>query len=280
MQWGTLIEWFPHLGSGPLPGPTRDREMMMKWAEKTKKTKCVFIFLFSKCQIHVGYFSPVSNCCSLDKHSICLLHNIRQTGRGRAAVHIFWDDWAVEHATETKFLYVQSAPLPAWIPLWKLKKKKKRGAWVCVVPKYTQRFTNANKRRRPSTGNSRRHINVCMYMFKQTQLQGRLSISKCYLNVTWGGKFVLENCQTNAFQNQCSCSYSHSFPLWLFSNRYVYVSDSFHISFSPVSLPLLSVESWTVFVTADVGKHIYILDDSQPVNKSCYNHCLQLPSLS
>ena len=103
------------------------------------------------------------------------------------------------HAIKLKLLPVCPLCLDPFFQLL----KKKKAARVCLLPKYTQRFTHANKRRRPRAVIWGGSLNVCVYTF-QTNLNAPQAVNsemlpKCHVGV---GGFVLENCQTNAVQNQ------------------------------------------------------------------------------
>ncbi len=83
-----------------------------------------------------------------------------------------------------------------------------------------------------------------------------------------GKTFVLENCQTNAVQNQCFIFRSYS-TVTFFSHRCVYVSDSFHISFSLVSLSLLGGEICIFLRLHELENAAFLnfVNDLQPVNE-------------
>lgn len=92
----------------------------------------------------------------------------------------------------------------AWIPFFhKLLKKNKESSQSLPAAKIHSVFHSCKQKETALRCNLRRHINVCVYTF-QTNLNAPQAVNsemlpKCRVG---GERFVLENCQTNAVQNQ------------------------------------------------------------------------------
>lgn len=108
------------------------------------------------------------------------------------------------HAIKLNFSSCGLPSLPGSLFCKLLKIKKKESSQSLPAAKIHSMFHSCKQKETALRCNLRRHINVCMYMF-QTNLNAPQAVNsemlpKCH--VGGGVRFVLENCQTNAVQNQ------------------------------------------------------------------------------